>query len=221
MQFNISLSKNYTMRKELNIHEWPRKEHFIFFSKFSEPFYGITAKINCSTAYKKSKENGYSFFMYYLHKSLKAANSITAFKYRIEGDKVYEYDVINASPTINRSNGTFGFSYLDYHEDFNTFCDLAAPRIEEVKNSKSLMPALSGENVIHFSSLPWIDFTSLSHARHFDFPDSCPKISFGKMTTVDGMQKMPVSVHVHHGLADGLHVGQFFEKLQELMDFDD
>ena len=58
--------------------------------------------------------------MYYLHKSLKAANSITAFKYRIEGDKVYEYDVINASPTINRSNGTFGFSYLDYHEDFNS-----------------------------------------------------------------------------------------------------
>ncbi|CAN0591229.1 unnamed protein product, partial [Ectocarpus sp. 12 AP-2014] len=39
LQFNISLSKNYTMRKELNIHEWSRKEHFNFFSKFSEPFY--------------------------------------------------------------------------------------------------------------------------------------------------------------------------------------
>ena len=209
------------MRKELNIDEWSRKEHFEFFSKFSEPFFGITAKIDCSLAYKKSKENGYSFFMYYLHKSLKAANSISAFRYRIDNGKVYEYEVVNASPTIDRANGTFGFSYLDYNQDFKTFRDLAAPRIEEVKNSNSLMPALSGENVIHFSSLPWIDFTSLSHARNYDFPDSCPKISFSKMTTVDGKQQMSVSVHVHHGLADGLHVGQFYEKLQELMDHDD
>ncbi|MEP2058804.1 MAG: chloramphenicol acetyltransferase [Maribacter litoralis] len=208
------------MRKELNIDEWSRKEHFEFFSKFSEPFFGITAKIDCSLAYKKSKENGYSFFMYYLHKSLKAANSISAFRYRIDNGKVYEYEVVNASPTIDRANGTFGFSYLHYNEDFKTFCDLAAPRIEEIKKSNSLMPALSGENVIHFSSLPWIDFTSLSHARNYDFPDSCPKISFGKMTTVDGKQQMSVSVHLHHGLADGLHVGQFYEKLQELMDHD-
>jgi chloramphenicol O-acetyltransferase type A len=30
--------------------------------------------------------------------------------------------------------------------------------------------------VIHFSAIPWLDFTSLSHARSYTFPDSCPKI---------------------------------------------
>ncbi|MGJ8714362.1 MAG: CatA-like O-acetyltransferase [Maribacter stanieri] len=205
------------MRKEINIKEWYRKDHFEFFSKFSEPFFGVTAKIDCTLAYKISKENGYSFFLYYLHKTLLTANKIEPFRYRIIDGKLFEYEAINASPTINRENGSFGFSYLDYHEDFKTFCDLAAPRIEEVRNSNNLMPALSGENVIHFSALPWIDFTSLSHARHYDFPDSCPKISFGKMVTENDKQLMSVSVHVHHGLMDGLHVGQFFEKLQELM----
>lgn len=28
---------------------------------------------------------------------------------------------------------------------------------------------------------------------------------------------MPISVHVHHALVDGYHVGQFFDFLQEQM----
>ena len=70
---------------------------------------------------------------------------------------------------------------------------------------------------MHFSSLPWLDFTSFSHARSFSFPDSSPKISFGKMTESKGKKSFSVSIHVHHGLVDGFHVGQFVEKFQELM----
>jgi len=34
----------------------------------------------------------------------------------------------------------------------------------------------------------------------------------------NGKRTMAVSVHVHHGLMDGLHVGEFFNKFQEVMD---
>ena len=56
-----------------------------------------------------------------------------------------------------------------------------------------------------------------SHARSFTFPDSCPKISFGKMMIENGKKTMSMSVHVHHGLIDGYHVGQFVNLFQELM----
>jgi chloramphenicol O-acetyltransferase type A len=73
-------------------------------------------------------------------------------------------------------------------------------------------------NVIHFSTVPWVNFTSLSHARSFTFPDSCPKISFGKMMIgIDGKRTMSMSIHAHHGLMDGYHVGQFVDCFQELM----
>jgi len=87
-----------------------------------------------------------------------------------------------------------------------------------VKDSQELFPALSGENVIHFSSLPWLDFTSVSHARSFSFQDSCPKISMGKMTERSGKRTMPLSIHVHHALMDGQDVARFVELFQELMD---
>lgn len=60
-------------------------------------------------------------------------------------------------------------------------------------------------------------FTSLSHARSFAFPDSVPKISVGKIIPQGDQLLMPVSVHVHHALVDGYHVGQFFEILQARM----
>jgi chloramphenicol O-acetyltransferase type A len=48
-------------------------------------------------------------------------------------------------------------------------------------------------------------------------PDSCPKFSFGKMTDEKGVKKIPMAVHVHHGLIDGHHLGLFFEEFERLM----
>lgn len=77
------------------------------------------------------------------------------------------------------------------------------------------------DNIIHFSALPWLHFTSVSHARNYNFQDSCPKISVGKIITHDDEKKiMPVSLHVHHALMDGYHAGLFFEKLHEMLDKD-
>ncbi len=205
------------MRREIDLKTWYRKDHFEFFSQFDEPFFGITTRIDCTRAYGVSKEKEHSFFLSYLHKSLVAANQTTPFRYRIIDDKIYEYDSIDASPTINRDDGSFGFSYMQFHEDFKTFESGARKEIERVRNEKGLNSAVSGENVIHYSSIPWIDFTSLSHARHFGFADSCPKISFGKMKVEGASRSMPVSVHVHHALMDGFHVSQFLETFQNLM----
>lgn len=205
------------MKKPLDLNKWSRKEHFKFFKQFEEPFFGVTVDISCTTAYKKCKETNISFFLYYLHKALIAANRVEPFRYRIENDKVYTYDKVHASPTINRPDGTFGFAYIDYYQDFKKFKTQAKKEIDHVQNTQGLEPAVSGENVIHFSSLPWIDFTSISHARSFSHADSCPKISFGKMTEENDIKTMPVSVHVHHALMDGYHVGQFIDKFQKQM----
>ncbi|MFZ4547451.1 MAG: CatA-like O-acetyltransferase [Bacteroidales bacterium] len=205
------------MKTLIDIENWNRKEHFLFFSKFEDPFFGVTIHVDCTKAYLKAKEEQVSFFLYYLYRALKTANEVENFRYRIIGKHVYKFDYTNASATINRPDGTFGFAYMDYFEDESKFYEKALQEIENVKNTNSLLPAVSGENVIHFSAIPWLDFTSLSHARSFTHPDSCPKISFGKVTEKDGIKTMPISIHAHHGLMDGYHVGLFVDKFQMLL----
>lgn len=206
------------MKQLLDLERWPRKDHFRFFRQFEEPFFGVTLELDCTTAYRKVREQGISFFLYYLHCSLKAANRTEPFRYRIIGDEVWVYDAVHASPVINRPDGTFGFAYMDYYEELPDFVRHAEAEKNRVQQSSGLVPAVSGENVIHYSAMPWLNFTSVSHARCFSFPDSSPKITFGKMTGDDRHRRMPVSVHVHHALMDGYHVGQFAALLQQLMD---
>jgi len=207
------------MRTLLDLESWPRQEHFHFFRKFSEPFFGATVAVDCTKAYDKAKEAGIPFFIYYLHQTLLAVNDTEPFRYRIDGDQVVIHDKIDASATIARENATFGFSLIEFYEDIERFQKEAKVEIYRVQNTPGLLTReFTNDNLIHFSSIPWLDFTSLSHARHYGIADSCPKISFGKMTVdSSGNRSMPMSVHVHHALMDGYHLSVFTERLQDLM----
>ncbi|MEN9488104.1 MAG: hypothetical protein RL494_369 [Bacteroidota bacterium] len=205
------------MKQKLNLDTWNRKEHFLFFKQMEEPFFGITTTIDCTNAYDKAKELDISFFTYYLHKTLVAANVIENFRYRIIDDEIYIFDTIDASATIMREDKTFGFSLIEYSNNINDFAEITKTEIARIQTTTRLFTRDFQENLIHFSALPWINFTSFSHARSFTFPDSCPKISFGKMMIENGKKTMSMSVHVHHGLMDGYHVSQFVNYFQELM----
>ncbi len=204
---------------EVDKSKWKRKEHFDFFSQFDDPFFGLVSEIDCTIAYKLAKEKSYPFFAYYLHKSLQAANQVEEFRFRIEKDKVIIYDEIHASPTIGRNDETFAFSFIKYDSDFNVFNKSLKKEIEDVQNSEGLRfnKETERKDVIHYSSIPWISFTGLTHARNFKVGDSAPKISFGKIFLKDDKKIMPVSVFAHHGLVDGLHVGKYLDLFENLL----
>jgi chloramphenicol O-acetyltransferase type A len=205
------------MKQKLNLETWNRKEHFLFFKQMEEPFFGVTIIVDCTKAYDKAKEMGVSFFTYYLHKTLVAVNSIEPFRYRIIDNEVYIFDRIDVSSTILREDKTFGFSQIEYSKDLNQFAENTKNEITRIQSTTGLFTREYSENLIHFSALPWINFTSFSHARSFTWPDSCPKISFGKMMEENGKKTMSMSIHVHHGLMDGYHVGEFVELFQKLI----
>lgn len=207
------------MKKFLDLDNWNRKEHFFFFKQMQEPFFGVNVNIDCTKAYDSSKALNTSFFIYYLHKTLMAVNAFENFKYRIENTHIYIHDRIDGSATISRSDGTFGFSLIEYHPDYTIFEQTAKTEIERIQNTTGLFTReFKEDNLIHFSAIPWLDFTSLSHARSMTFPDSCPKISFGKMTqSKKGKRKMSMSIHAHHGLMDAIHVGQMVDYFQKIM----
>jgi chloramphenicol O-acetyltransferase type A len=70
---------------------------------------------------------------------------------------------------------------------------------------------------IHFTTLPWLSFTSFSHARNWRREDSIPKIAFGKFVKENQRTLLPFSVEVHHALMDGLHVGRYVSRLEETL----
>lgn len=205
------------MKRKLDLDNWNRKEHFNYFRKFDEPFYNLTADVDCTAGYKRTKAEGGSLFTWYLYNAIKASNQLDVFRYRIEGDEVWEYETIHASPTISREDGTFGFAQVDFYEDYEEFREHAMKEIERVKATKGLFTAPERPDVIHYSAIPWFSFKGLTHPRNFSDGDSIPKISFGKIYEDGNRKLLPLSVHVHHALIDGFHVGQFVELFTGLL----
>jgi chloramphenicol O-acetyltransferase type A len=205
------------MKHEIDLATWKRREHFEVFKNFDEPLFGINVKVECSQAYLKAKETGYPFSLYYLYLSLKAANEIEEFRYRIEGDKVFCYDSVGAGPTIFREDETYGVGYFPYNKDIAEFMKPAILEVERVKAERGLKFPVSEENIIHYSTIPWADFTSINHARRLDIGRSIPKVTFGKVTRVGDKMWMPLDVHANHAVMDGFHVSKFIERFQELL----
>ena len=200
----------------LNVESWSRKKHFYNFLHFSQPFFNITATVDVTEVKKAAKDGRYSFFLSYYFLALKTINEIEPFRYRLRGEKVIIHDTIHGGCAVLNEDETFAFAYFDYIKSFQPYHEQAKKELDRLKANPSLDPQFERDNLIHSTSIPWISFTSFEHAKRFETGDSTPKFAFGKYRMEDGKLKMPISVSVHHALMDGLHVGKFFEKFEEL-----
>lgn len=73
------------------------------------------------------------------------------------------------------------------------------------------------DDLIFSTCLPWLAFTAVNHPVAGP-DDSFPRVAWGKFVQRGDNWFMPVNVHAHHALVDGLHIGKFFQVLQETMD---
>jgi len=202
--------------KKIDINNWNRKEHFNFFSKMVSPFFGIVTELDCTLCYENAKESEKSFFASYLHKSMIAVNAVDELKYRIIENDIIAFDIINAGTTIGRADGTFGFAYIKFSYDFESFNADLQKEIEAVKNSSGLR--LNNDNImkdlIRHTTIPWNSFSGLLHATNLDQKESVPKITFGKFNIREGRKMLPISIEAHHGLVDGLHLAKYLHEFQ-------
>lgn len=206
----------------IDLKSWKRKEHFEFFSKMTNPYFGFVTEVDCTLCYQNAKAKGASFFASYLHKSLLAVNAVEEFKYRILGDEVVCINQVNAEMTVIREDETFGFLRMNFTPDFKAFNAELQQGIEDVQNSTGLRLGSKDlkDDVIHYSSIPWNSFSGLLHPTNLDNPGSIPKIVFGKFIIRDNKKMMPVSIEAHHGLLDGFHLAKFVNEFQKQLDLD-
>jgi chloramphenicol O-acetyltransferase type A len=201
-------------KHKIDVLNWKRKDHYVFFRNFEQPFFGINTVVNCTKAYQYCKAYQVPFFLFYLHKSLVAVNKVRELRCRIENEEPVEYGTISGSITVLRLDETFDFAYFDFSPEFGIFRQTASKAIEATKTTKGLRLDMSRADLIHFSILRGIEFTGMQHAQSLAGRDSIPKIVFGKLGFRNGQVFLPVSIHAHHALCDGLHVEKFVQHFQ-------
>lgn len=199
--------------KTVDIQSWNRKKLYHHFRGLKDPYFGVTIPFDVTNAYNNSKHNNVSFFVRYLHDCMKAINTVPNFRYRILEGQVVDFEVIHASATIAREDHNYGFSFIEFNENFDIFLNNYNQEKQRILSSDDLYPPVNGQDCIHCSALPWFTFTGHKEPSSGDL-QSIPELAFAKFEKRDNRLIMNVSVHVNHALVDGYHVGLFAEEFQ-------
>jgi len=206
------------MAQYLDLANWARRDVFEFFRGFDKPYFNICTRLdvtNLVELVRGRSDLGVSLAYHYF--SLRVANEMEPFRYRLREGKVLIHEVIHGGITLLLPNDSIVFAYFDYEEDFRKFFSGARRAVEETRSGDRSFSPLADDARIHFTTLPWLSFTSFSHARNWGREDSVPKIAFGKFTLENDRVFLPFSIEVHHALMDGVHVGRYVMRLEEML----
>jgi chloramphenicol O-acetyltransferase type A len=202
----------------LDLENWSRRELFEFFIDYENPYFNVCTSLDVTrfVAFVRAKP-GLKISLAVHYFALRVANEIEPFRYRLKDKKVVVYDVVNGGTTVLLPNESFAYAYFDYQRDFEKFVTDMGKAVDEIRTGTGPLKPTQRDDVIYHTTLPWISFTSFAHARTPGRGDSVPRLVFGKFTDENDRTMLPISVEVHHALMDGLHVGRFLSRLQEVL----
>ncbi len=207
------------MYSEVDLDKWPRRSTYEFFKDYEDPFFNFTANLDATTAYRFVKDHQLSFSLTGLYCSLVAANASREFRIRMLDGRFVEFDRIHATQTILNDDETFSFAYFEMVDDVFEFNASGQAAMAKYKHLRTFDVETDRMDLIYYSVIPWVSFTSFKHASRLDRTQTIPRIVFGKLFD-DGHNRrlLPLSVEANHMIMDGFHVGQFFIRFQEALD---
>jgi chloramphenicol O-acetyltransferase type A len=211
------MQTRYT-KEIIPIEGWEREETFRFFSTFTQPFFNVHTQVDITPLYRYCKRHGLSVSLAYMHATTQAARATDNFLLRIENGQVVRYSGLDLSTTILKDNKQIAFTHFPYMDKLEDFCANGAAIMAEVKQSNKLFNGYQGVDLLHMTTLPWFTFKGMEHASSVRSEDpGVPKIGYGKLEMREEKVYLPISIGLHHALADGYHMHLFLEELNSVV----
>lgn len=204
--------------KIVNLKEWKRAALFQFYMDHMRVVMSLTADIDVLPLIKYSRKNHLKFYPTMIWVVSKAVNAHPEFKYGwdMEGNLV-QWDSISPSYAhFHKEDENFTKLTTEYSDDLFAFHKSCMADREKYKDARGFA---EGQPPNHFdvSCLPWIKYS------HFDlhvFDEGkflAPVITWGKYQEKQDRAMMPLTMNIHHAVADGFHLCRFFEDVQTII----
>ena len=200
---------------EIDMERYPRRKHLEYFSSLQYPYAGVTCNVDVSDLVQFCKNRKYSFYLVFLHAAALAADGVPELRRRIRSGKVIEYAACPTSHTELMENGTYCYCTLHHHMKLEEYIPYAEATRSQCRKNGSIEEDEDVESMYFISTLPWLHYTALIQPVAGG-DESNPRITWGKFEEDSiGRKQLPVTLLVHHGLADGIHIARFYQNLEE------
>ena len=203
--------------KRIDMATYPRRDHFAHFCAMAYPYVGVTVDVDVTDLLALCREKGYSFYLMVLHAVALAADGVEEFRRRIDQGGIVEYEQCPTSHTELKPDGTYAYCTLHHHMPLGEYLQKAEAARTAARESGSIDEDDDVQSMYFISTLPWLHYTQLIQPVACG-EESNPRFTWGKyQQNAEGRVMMPLSVLVHHALADGLHIAEFYEAFNRQM----
>lgn len=202
---------------------WERSSYFDHYFHTLKCRYNIGADLDISALQAFRREKGLKFFPAMLYVVMRAVNRHKEFRmaFNEHGELGFWDEVWPCYTLFHPENETFTDIWSEYSEDFSVFYAAVAEDMERYRHVTGRLKAKDGQppHICPVSSVPWLTFTHFAQDTYAESDFLSPLVKFGKYAERGGTCIIPVSVSVHHAVADGFHTCRLINDMQDMASF--
>ncbi len=198
---------------------WKRAPYFDYYYRQIKSRYTLQANIDVSSLLPALRSAGRKFFPSFLYVVMRAVNAHGEFRMSFDAEgRLGEWEYVDAAYTVfHADDESFSDLWSAYSPDFSRFYENVTGDMARYGDVRAVKAR--PDTPAHFcpvSCLPWLHFTSLSQDTYAESSFLFPLIRFGRYAPEQGSVQLPLSVSVHHAVADGFHTCRLIREIQTL-----
>lgn len=205
--------------KTIDLSAWERGDLFRYYMDDMRVVTGMTVDIDVTPLVTYAKKHDLHFYPCMLWVVSKVLNSHDEFKYAwSEAGELIRYTYISPSHVLfHEEDEQFTKFVTPYTDDILAFHKQVLADELRYHSARGILGD-QPKNSFDVSCLPWVRY------RQFDLhvfdagTHLAPVVTWGKYEEENGAQVLPLSMQIHHAVADGFHVSRFFVEVQRLID---
>lgn len=208
-----------TMYEIIDLDNWSRGDLFSFYIDKMRIVMSLTVDIDVTPLRGFVKERGLLFYPTMIWVVSMVVNAHDEFKYGWDDEgRLIKWARISPSYAhFHKNDERFTKMVTSFAENLFEFHARFLRDRARCETMRGIVDA-QAPNFFDVTCLPWVRY------RHFDlhvFDEGrflAPVVSWGKFVNENGRVIMPLTMNIHHAVADGFHLSRFFNEIQSMID---
>lgn len=204
----------------ININTYLGRKHFLAFKDLDTPTYAFTTELDISLFYAYIKKHNLPAYLSLIYLINNAVNKIPEFRLRYVNNELRLYEYADPGFTIMTDLGKYdNCDDVRIHSDYQTFIAEGRQEINRLKDGSGLLLEQNDTryDYIFYSSVPWIELTSLTQVMNNDEFAYIPRIAWDKFKITDDKVTMHLFMQVHHAVIDGYPAALAVQEIQKAL----
>lgn len=205
--------------EKIDLNEWERGDLFLYYINNLRNVMSMTADIDVTPLLEYVRANGFRFYPVMMWAVSKAVNGREEFRYGWDGDDLIRWDYVSPYyADFHKQDERCVKLVTEYSDNLAEFHARFLTDRERYENLRGFDLKNVPPNTFDVSCLPWVKYKSFDIHVFDEGKYLAPVVTWGKYGEQNGRIIMPLTMNIHHAVADGWHLSRFFCDVQDIID---